>query len=206
MGGQVLDFTIQTNSGVIAGQDGNRYSFTGADWHISGPPRVGMPVDFDANGNRARGIYAAAAPTPTPARAVAQQTVVPSPARANIPRTAPAGAGGPIPVPAANPEQARRAGTLGIIGLIIGVVSLFLFWIPVLGWALMIAGLGMSMAGWVMAKQHGGQMMIPVIGTVVNTIPVAIHTIVFVLLVLLWKIVTETISTFLPFLKWLPFL
>ena len=28
--GQILDFTIQTSSGVISGEDGNRYDFVGA--------------------------------------------------------------------------------------------------------------------------------------------------------------------------------
>ena len=208
MQGQILDFSVQTNSGVISGNDGNRYSFSGDDWQSPGPPRTGTRVDFDPDGNAATGIYAAAASPAVPERATMPAArAAPAP---SIPQPAPAGAGGamraPAAAPAADPEQARRARTLGTIGLMIGIASLFLFWIPVLGWGMMMAGLGMSIAAWVRAKQHGGSVALPVIGTAVNAIPVTIHTILSVMIVLLWKIVTETISTFLPFLKWMPFL
>ena len=214
MKGQVLDVSIQSNSGVISGADGKRYPFSGAGWNAPTPPRVGMQVDFETDGESATGIYAARTEAPAsavPPRATTQRSTAPPAGRpASVLRPAPAVVSAPMrapaPAPVADPEQARRAGTLGTIGLVIGIAALFLFWIPVLGWGLMMAGLGMSMAGWVTAKQHGGSVVLPIIGTVVNAIPVAIHTALGVLLVLLWKIVTETIGTFLPFLKWMPFL
>ena len=46
MKGQVLEFSIQTNAGIISGDDGNRYTFTGADWKESRPPNAGAYVDF----------------------------------------------------------------------------------------------------------------------------------------------------------------
>ena len=57
MTGQILDYSIQTNEGVISGDDGNRYSFTGADWQEPGAPQTGMRVDFQADGTAATGIY-----------------------------------------------------------------------------------------------------------------------------------------------------
>ena len=32
MKGKILDFSIQSNSGAISGEDGERYNFDGADW------------------------------------------------------------------------------------------------------------------------------------------------------------------------------
>lgn len=46
MKGQVLEFSIQTNAGIISGDDGNRYTFTGAEWKESRPPNAGAYVDF----------------------------------------------------------------------------------------------------------------------------------------------------------------
>jgi len=57
MKGQILDFSIQTNAGVISGEDGKRYEFTGADWRESTPPQRGMSIDFEAQKNLAKNIY-----------------------------------------------------------------------------------------------------------------------------------------------------
>ena len=68
MTGHVLAYSVQTGAGAISGDDGNRYTFTGADWRISEPPERGMRVDFDPDGNSATGIYAAISASPaTPA-------------------------------------------------------------------------------------------------------------------------------------------
>ena len=50
MNGQVLDFSIQTNSGIILGDDGNRYDFAGAEWKETDNPSRGMRVEFTAEG------------------------------------------------------------------------------------------------------------------------------------------------------------
>jgi hypothetical protein len=56
--GTVLDFTIQTNSGIISGDDGQRYSFQGADWRDVGKyPAKGMRVDFSPQAGCATVIY-----------------------------------------------------------------------------------------------------------------------------------------------------
>jgi len=59
MKGQILDFSIQSNSGVISGSDGNRYSFSGAEWKGNGSPTRGMAVDFATDGDRAKSVYIA---------------------------------------------------------------------------------------------------------------------------------------------------
>ena len=60
MNGQILDFTIQTSSGVISGEDGNRYDFVASEWKDSVNPSRGMRVDFEVDGNNAVSIYRAA--------------------------------------------------------------------------------------------------------------------------------------------------
>lgn len=57
MKGQILDFSVQTNSGVISGEDGMRYTFTGYDWRSEITPFQGMRVDFDTHGTDAIEIY-----------------------------------------------------------------------------------------------------------------------------------------------------
>ena len=57
MKGYILDYTVQTNSGIISGDDNQRYNFRGADWKEIEPPRRGMRVDFAAVGDAAMEIY-----------------------------------------------------------------------------------------------------------------------------------------------------
>lgn len=57
MKGRILNFSFQTNSGIISGDDGNRYSFTGAEWQASEFPEAEMRVDFEASEDNATGIY-----------------------------------------------------------------------------------------------------------------------------------------------------
>jgi len=59
MKGQVLDYSVQANSGVISGQDGARYTFAGSEWKADVPPSRGMSVDFDVQGTNAVGVYRA---------------------------------------------------------------------------------------------------------------------------------------------------
>ena len=59
MKGQILDYTVQANSGTVTGSDGNRYYFSGSDWKGTGAPTRGMTVDFETEGNQARSVYLA---------------------------------------------------------------------------------------------------------------------------------------------------
>ena len=60
MKGRLLDYAIQTNSGIISGDDGNRYTFTGDAWKESSLPQRGMYLDFETSETNAIDIYRAA--------------------------------------------------------------------------------------------------------------------------------------------------
>lgn len=49
MQGKILDFSVQTNTGVISGLDNKRYEFAGSEWKEQQAPQRGMQVDFDIN-------------------------------------------------------------------------------------------------------------------------------------------------------------
>jgi len=59
MKGQILDFSVQTNSGVISATDGARYNFVGAEWRGDTLPMRGAAVDFDVRDGNAVAIYRA---------------------------------------------------------------------------------------------------------------------------------------------------
>ena len=70
MKGQILNYSFQTNSGVIVDGGGGRYSFTGADWQGNEFPETGMRVDFTPDGNAATAVHpdaASVSPGPAPA-------------------------------------------------------------------------------------------------------------------------------------------
>lgn len=50
MKGQVLDFSIQSNSGIILGEDHTRYNFSGSEWRDAKAPVRGDHVDFVSDG------------------------------------------------------------------------------------------------------------------------------------------------------------
>ena len=57
MKGQILDYSVQTNSGVISGADGSRYTFVGSEWKGDSNPTRGMSVDFEQRDGSAVGVY-----------------------------------------------------------------------------------------------------------------------------------------------------
>lgn len=57
MEGQILDFSVQKNKGVINGSDGNRYTFEGVEWKSEDHPFLGSSVDFDIKENNAVDVY-----------------------------------------------------------------------------------------------------------------------------------------------------
>ncbi|MFW1810914.1 DUF805 domain-containing protein [Acinetobacter ursingii] len=60
MKGIILDFSIQTNTGIISGDDSTRYHFLGNEWKETVAPQRGMKVDFDLNAQgQAIGVYKA---------------------------------------------------------------------------------------------------------------------------------------------------
>ena len=59
MKGQVLDYSVQTNSGVISGADGSQYTFEGSEWKGDITPSRGMSVDFNVQDGKALTVYQA---------------------------------------------------------------------------------------------------------------------------------------------------
>jgi phage shock protein PspC (stress-responsive transcriptional regulator) len=59
MKGDILDFSIQSNSGLISGEDGKRYTFAGAEWKDSNLPTRGLKVDYDVQDGKAVAVYLA---------------------------------------------------------------------------------------------------------------------------------------------------
>lgn len=63
MKGQILDYSVQSNTGTVSGADGKRYSFAGSEWRGTGVPTRGMTVDFEAESNQAKSVYVAVGST-----------------------------------------------------------------------------------------------------------------------------------------------
>ena len=57
MKGLVLNYSTDSGSGVISGDDGQRYSFRESDWDDSRNPENGLRVDFEAVSDTATAIY-----------------------------------------------------------------------------------------------------------------------------------------------------
>ena len=60
MQGDILTFTVQQGQGLISGDDGQRYTFTGAEWQENAPPYPstnGERVDFQPEGTQALAVY-----------------------------------------------------------------------------------------------------------------------------------------------------
>ena len=57
MKGKILDYSIQNSSGIISGDDGNRYEFLNVEWKSDKLPKINQKVDFIIDGNNAKGIY-----------------------------------------------------------------------------------------------------------------------------------------------------
>lgn len=64
MRGQVLGLDTRTGHGLVAGDDGRRYTFLPADWAQHGEPVVGQHVDFETQDGRALNIFALPATAP----------------------------------------------------------------------------------------------------------------------------------------------
>lgn len=57
MRGTILAFDYRTGEGKISGDDGNRYSFAGREWHGGGQPVANQAVDFEASDRDALAVY-----------------------------------------------------------------------------------------------------------------------------------------------------
>jgi uncharacterized membrane protein YhaH (DUF805 family) len=57
MKGKILDYSIQNSSGIISGEDGNRYKFSNSEWKSDKAPKANQKVDFEAEDTIAKQIY-----------------------------------------------------------------------------------------------------------------------------------------------------
>jgi TM2 domain-containing membrane protein YozV len=57
MRGQILGVDPRSGDGLVAGDDGRRYTFRPEDWAHRGQPAVGLQVDFDTQETRALSIF-----------------------------------------------------------------------------------------------------------------------------------------------------
>lgn len=63
MKGTILEYNEENRCGVISGDDGHRYYFDIEEWKGTSLPKQGYKIDFSANGENARAIYADSALT-----------------------------------------------------------------------------------------------------------------------------------------------
>ncbi|EME4726610.1 DUF805 domain-containing protein [Acinetobacter baumannii] len=85
MKGRILDFSIQTNTGIITGEDHKRYNFVGSEWKETQAPVRGYEVDFEINAEgQATGVYLEITTNPIPG-------IVNTPTQSNSSYLAPAG-------------------------------------------------------------------------------------------------------------------
>ncbi|MCB2102775.1 MAG: TM2 domain-containing protein [Rhodobacterales bacterium] len=58
MKGAILQVELEQGTGLISGDDGNRYTFTKADWRAESAPSTGLRVDFTPAGDAATEVFA----------------------------------------------------------------------------------------------------------------------------------------------------
>jgi TM2 domain-containing membrane protein YozV len=63
MKGKVLDFNEMARTGLITGDDGNRYTLDMSEWKSGVLPKAGQKVDFSTAGNAATAVYMEASAT-----------------------------------------------------------------------------------------------------------------------------------------------
>lgn len=54
MRGIILSYDLKSNTGLISGDDGNRYAFHSLDWNLSTKPTQGLKVYFEQDGKKAK--------------------------------------------------------------------------------------------------------------------------------------------------------
>lgn len=57
MKGKILEFNESSRLGVIAGEDGKRYTLDLAEWKAASQPKAGLAIDFTCVGDKATAVY-----------------------------------------------------------------------------------------------------------------------------------------------------
>src|SRR5690242_18250010 len=103
MRGQILQVS-ESGGGIIAGSDGNRYTFGRSDWRGPSAPTAGTEVGFIAATNTASEIF-------------------PLPSRASATSSASAATGSTVVIaPGTNQGSSQLLGVIGILLLLLGFV------------------------------------------------------------------------------------
>jgi TM2 domain-containing membrane protein YozV len=71
MKGKILEFNEESRSGVVSGDDGNRYNLDIAEWRSSALPKTGSTVDFSIEGEDAKAVYAESASSSASSKKIA---------------------------------------------------------------------------------------------------------------------------------------
>ena len=103
--------------------------------------------------------------------------------------------------PASAGAGGGAASVLGIAGMIIGLPALVLFWIPALGWLLMLAGLSLSVAGLIFSNLRERPAGFAIAGIVLNSIALTIHNIIAMLVTIAQGFFKELASMLVSFVQ-----
>ena len=76
MRGHILRYSINTSTGAISGDDGQRYKFFGSDWDLPDVPTQGMYIDFDVEEGRAVDIMMVPSASPVGAAVGSKNRIV----------------------------------------------------------------------------------------------------------------------------------
>ena len=123
MRGQVLGVDTRTGDGMVAGDDGRRYSFTPADWADRGEPAIGMFVDFETRDARALSIFPVPGTTP------------PQPLQT------------PAPLPSAPIENDRNKYIAAVLAFLFGPLGIHRFYLGRTGSAIAMLVLTFTIVG-----------------------------------------------------------
>lgn len=123
MEGYVLDYSVQSGTGIILANDGRRYEFAGSEWRDSSFPIRGTRVDFEARDGVAVAVYNNALPA-----SVFTPDLEPEPTFQ------------PTGLPGQVPHAALRSGrdktTAAILAILLGGFGVHKFYLGNWGWGI----------------------------------------------------------------------
>lgn len=123
MEGYVLDYSVQSGTGIILADDGRRFEFAGTEWRDSSFPIRGTRVDFEARDGVAIAIYNNALPASVFTEDLEPESVY-----------TPAG----TPAPGSHPalRSGRDKTTAAILAILLGGFGVHKFYLGNWGWGI----------------------------------------------------------------------